>query len=81
MAHCISNSGARLLAVDYDRLAELQPYLEKLPELGGVLLLKHQGDTGVRIPPWFRTKRWEVLDKLYAKKMDVPDAEIHQDDL
>lgn len=81
MAHCVSNSGAALLAVDHERLAELQPYLGRFPELRGVMLVRHDGPLSLNIPPWLRMGRFHELQKSYKDVTSVPDAEIDQDDL
>lgn len=81
MAHCISNSGASLLAVDHERRAEIQPFLGRFPELRGVMLVRHTSGLALKIPPWLRMGRFDDLQKRYQEYTEVPEAEIDQDDL
>lgn len=72
MAHCVSNSGAKLLAADSERLEEVKPFLEGFEELKGVLLM---------VPRRLKFRRGGELEKTYEGRMEVPQAEVHQDDL
>ncbi|KAM0755698.1 AMP-dependent synthetase and ligase [Meredithblackwellia eburnea MCA 4105] len=81
MAHCIANSGSKLVVVDPDRAVELQEHLSLgLPEVESVLLLRTQ-KAPCSLPLRLKVRMWKEVEGFSESEIGNKVENIELDDL